>query len=661
MLHTTLAVYAHVDAGKTTFSEHLLYHGGRLRAVGRVDSGNTSLDHHTVEKRRGITVFADQSGFTLGDLQVCLIDTPGHVDFSTEMERTVWACDHALLLVDATEGVKGHTKTVYDLLCKHNIPTFFFLNKTDRPTADVDAVTAQIETLTELPLVPGEEILLVSDAFKEALCGAEEALMEHFFAEDETDEFWQNAGKCLFSQRKVVPIFSGSALYDSGVREFIDCFPLWITPTPEDDDAPFAAKIYRLTCDKAGMRWYYLKLESGSLSPRDSVMTDDGLQKIGEIRACYGAKLTPVDKAYAGDIVAVSGITAKVGSVLGEQDALKRPMLPAQILPLMKSAVLYDKSLPLQKVLSDFKELSEEDPALQVAFSAQTGEISLCTMGEVQLQILQSVVEERFGYAVQFGESIPLYRETILDSVHGCGHYEPLRHYAEVHLRIDPLPKGSGVQYESECSLERLGQNDQNLILGVLRQTDKLGVLTGAPIEDVKITLLTGGTHLKHTEGGDLMQAACRAFRQGLMKAQSVLLEPWCSFAIRVPVHLLGRVITDLTRMNAKQDAPTTDESGEMSEITGRVAAAHVFTYPKELASLSGGKGSMQSSFDGYERCTQQRQEEAVQKAGYNPVADVEHSPDSIFCSHGAGFLVHWQDADSYMHYGGPWSRSAES
>ncbi len=651
MPKTTLAVYAHVDAGKTTFSEQLLYHGGRLRDVGRVDHKNTSLDHHEIERKRGITVFADQSDFSVGDLKVYLIDTPGHVDFSAEMQRSVWACDYALILVDATDGVKGHTKTVYDLLQKQGIPTMFFLNKTDRPNADTEAMMEQLARLTGLTLIHGVGITSPDDAFKEQLCNVEPDWMEHYFADDQPDAFWQNAAKERFLQRELFPVFAGSALFDAGVKEFIHTLPLWLTPSnAADSDKPFAAKVYRLTRDKAGMRRYYLKIESGRLRARDSIMTPSGEQKIGEIRQCFGAKLTPVEAAEAGDIVTVSGITVPVGSVLGDASCLNRPMLPVQIKPLMKSAVIYDKALPLPKVLADFNELAEEDPSLQTAYAAQTGEISVCTMGEVQLEILQSIVEERFGYTVRFGESVPLYRETILAPVYGCGHYEPLRHYAEVHLRIDPMPKGSGIHYASECSLERLGQNDQNLILTMLRETDKLGVLIGAPVDDLKITLLTGATHLKHTEGGDLKQAACRALRQGLMKAQSVLCEPWCKFSIRIPTSLLGRIITDCNQMNAVLNAPTSDESGEMSEITGRVAAAQLFAYPKILAAVSGGKGSMQSEFDGYERCTAQGQEQAIKAANYSPVADVDHSPDSIFCSHGAGFLVHWQDADGYMH-----------
>ena len=651
MRKITLAVCAHVDAGKTTFSEHLLYHGGRLRNIGAVDAGNTSLDHHEIEKQRGITVFADQSGFETGDLFVYLLDTPGHTDFSAEMERALQTADVALLLVSAVEGVQGHTRTVWQLLHALQIPTFFFINKTDRVGADVDAVKAQIAAMTALPQIAAEGILSLSDDFKETLASEQEDLMELFFAGEGDDAFWQQQAAALFENGKIVPIGCGSALLDIGVKAWMDALPIWVRDDcTEREKLPFAAKVYRLTRDKSGQRWYHIRIESGTLSARDSILTAVGPQKVAEIRQCFGAKLQSVPQAKAGDLAAICGISAKVGEVLGDAAYLTRKPSDYKMTALMKTAVTYDAQIPMQQVLKDFTELAEEEPSLQVEYAAQTGEISLCTMGKVQLEVLQALALERFGYPVGFGECTPIYRETVKGEVRGCGHYEPLRHYAEVHLRITPLPNGSGIVYDSACSVDEVGKNDQNLILTMLQETDKLGVLIGAPLTDVKITLLAGATHLKHTEGGDLKQAACRALRQGLMKAQSILLEPWCRFTVSVPNHLLGRVITDFSKMGAVTDAPETDDSGMYAELSGRAAAAMLFDYPKELAAFSGGKGTMQLLFDGYEPCGEKRQEEAVKAASYSAVADVEHSPDSIFCSHGAGFLVHWQDADGYMH-----------
>lgn len=651
MRKITLAVCAHVDAGKTTFSEHLLYHGGRLRSIGAVDAGNTSLDHHEIEKQRGITVFADQSGFETDDLFVYLLDTPGHTDFSAEMERALQTADVALLLISAVEGVQGHTRTVWQLLKELGTPTFFFINKTDRVGADVDAVKAQIDKLTGLPQIDGIGILRVGDAFKETLASESEELMDAFFLGEGEDAFWRDAAAKLFAAGRILPVFSGSALQDIGVKEWMDALPHWVEYDPgKREELPFAAKIYRLTRDKAGQRWYHIKIESGSLAARDSIQTAIGAQKVAEIRQCFGAKLQSVPTAKAGDLAAICGISAKVGDVLGDANYLTRKPSGYRMTALMKTAVEYDASFAMQQVLKDFTELAEEEPSLQVEYAAQTGEISVCTMGKVQLEVLQAIAEERFGYPVSFGECTPIYRETILAPVHGCGHYEPLRHYAEVHLRLSPLPRGSGIVYESGCSVDELGKNDQNLILTMLEETDKLGVLTGAPLTDVKITLLAGGTHLKHTEGGDLKQAACRALRQGLMKAESQLLEPWCSFTVTVPTALLGRVITDFTAMGASLLAPEMEDSGEYSVISGRAAAALLFDYPQQLAAFSGGLGSMQMMFDRYEPCGDKRQKQAIAAANYDPVADLEHSPDSIFCSHGAGFLVHWQDADEYMH-----------
>lgn len=649
----TIGILAHVDAGKTTLAEQLLFHAGLLRTPGQVDRQNTLLDHDSIEQRRGITVFSDQASFVYEGERYHLIDTPGHVDFSGEMERSLSIMDCAILVISCVEGIQSHTEMVWRLLQKNSIPVFLFLNKTDRVGANPEGLLREIRRKWkihcfdfttyaqngEMPLTQAEQLAELDDS-----------LLEHYFSTGYDDLLWRKAAASLVEKREVFPAFCGSALNDDGVGDFLKLLS-WLTPRCKGKkDAPFSAQAYKVRHDRRGGRIVFLKIKEGVLHPKEEILCPSGdgelvWEKVNEVRLCQGARFQPLLEAEPGDICAVTGIrTLKPGWEAGEEAARSTPFT---IQPLLSARVLWEESLySAQTLLGYLRELEDEEPLLNVLWEEEVQQIRLHVMGEIQLEVLSELVQERYGVAIRFGECEILYRETIADSVIGCGHFEPLRHYAEVHLRISPGKRGSGVVFDSECPTDELAANWQNLIGTHVLEKEHRGVLTGMPLTDVRITLLAGRAHLKHTEGGDFREATYRAIRQGLMRAESILLEPYYRFELEADISLAGRLFADIQKMSGTADPP--ENSGELIRICGRAPAAEIGGYAKELAAFSKGKGKLALLFDGYDIC--HNTEEVIKRRNYQPEHDVANPADSVFCSHGAGFPVKWQDAPAYMH-----------
>ncbi len=645
--NTCIGLLAHVDAGKTTLSEQILFHCGALRSLGRVDDQNAFLDHSEIERRRGVTVFSDQAPFSIGERSFTLLDTPGHTDFSGEMERALSVLDCAVLVVSAAEGVQAHTEVLWRLLSERAVPTFVFLNKLDRPGADPEGALSQLKRLGEgfCPFdgaIAGETF---SPGLKELLAELDEDLLEAYLSDNGDNELWITKTRELIAGRKLFPVFSGSALKNRGIDALLNGLGLLAPPPQGSVDKPFSGLVYKVRHDKGG-RVVCLKVEQGILRPRDSLETAEGPEKCGEVRMIVGAKYEPVREALPGALCAVTGLhVPKAGERVGAGAKGKKEHF--QLRPLLSSRVLFDREeTPAPVMLAHFRELEDEEPLLSVEWSEQLQELQVQVMGELQLEVLQEVVNSRWGVEISFAPCSVLYRETLLRPVLGVGHYEPLRHYAEVHLRLAPAGRGSGITFRSECSQDELSGNWQNLIRTHVLEKTHLGVLTGAPLTDVEVTLLSGRDHLKHTEGGDFREAVYRAIRQGLMSGESVLLEPYYEFDAEAAPEEIGRVQTDLIRLESVCDAPW-QENGRV-RLHGRGPVRTLMAYPKEFAALTHGRGRLSLRFGGYEPC--RAQEEIVRKIGYEPERDLENTPDSVFCSHGAGFPVKWSEAPSHMH-----------
>ena len=632
---------AHVDAGKTTLSEALLYRAGCLKKLGRVDHKDAFLDTNAMERERGITIFSKQAVLGLPDAQITLLDTPGHVDFSGEMERTLSVLDYAVLVVSGTDGVQSHTETVWKLLRRYGVPVFVFVNKMDLAGADRQAVLDQLARLEE-GFVPFDGSL-EPDAFAEALAMQSEEAMEAYL---ENGEVPRELITAMVTRRQVFPCLFGSALKLQGVDELLAALQEYTRQPKEAEE--FAARVFKISRDEQGSRLTWLKVTGGNLRVKALLTGEDPdgqpwQEKADQLRVYSGAKFQAVEQAPAGTVCAVTGLTRTwAGQGLGEEAAGQAPVLQ----PVQSCRLLLPEGCDAHAVLPRLTQLQEEDPQLRIVWNERLGEIHLQMMGEVQLDVLKRLIWERFGLAVGFGPGSIVYKETIAGPVEGVGHFEPLRHYAEVHLLLEPLPRGAGLQFDSICSEDVLDRNWQRLILTHLEEKEHLGVLTGSPITDMKITLTAGRAHLKHTEGGDFRQATYRAVRQGLMQADGILLEPWYEFRLEVPAEQVGRAMADVQRMGGSFDPP--ELLGDTSVLTGSVPVAEMRGYAMELAGYTRGKGKLACTLAGYRPCHDAPA--VIEQVGYDPERDTENPADSVFCAHGAGYNVKWDEVPAHAH-----------
>ena len=634
----SIGLLAHVDAGKTTLSEALLYISGAVRKLGRVDHGDATLDTHALERRRGITIFSKQARLETQHRSITLVDTPGHVDFGAEAERTLQILDCAVLVISGTDGVQAHTLTLWKLLEQYHVPTFLFINKMDLPDCDREKLMAQLQRELSPACVDfGADPETIAETA--AIC--DEALLESYL---ETGSISEGNLRGLIAARQLFPCCFGAALKTDGVAQLLEILDTY-APQAEHSES-FGARVYKISRDPQGVRLSWLRVTGGTLKPRDSISYvnhkgETVEEKILQIRLYSGEKFTAAETAPAGTLCAVTGLsTSFAGQGLGCEGAGTPPSLE----PVMTYRVELPAGCDPMTVLPKLRQLEEEDPQLHILW--ESGSIHIQIMGKVQLEIFRDLVLQRFGLEISLGAGRIFYKETIANTVEGVGHFEPLRHYAEVHLLLEPLPRGSGLIFDSVCSLDVLEAPYQSLIMGHLSEKQHRGVLTGAPITDMKITLLVGKAHLKHTEGGDMRQATYRAVRQGLMQANSVLLEPWYDFILTLPTASVGRAITDIRTMGGEFDSP--ESVGSNSILKGKVPAAELGDYADVLASYTQGQGRLQIALRGYETC--HNQEAVVAAAAYDPVADLENTPDSVFCAHGAGFNVRWDEVKNYMH-----------
>ena len=636
MKKIVIGILAHVDAGKTTLSEAMLYQTGAIRNLGRVDHKNAFLDTDIQERDRGITIFSKQAEMTYKDTKLMLLDTPGHVDFSAEMERTLQVLDYAVLVISGREGVQGHTVTLWKLLQKYEIPVFLFINKMDLEGADRAQILEELQSSLSAGCLDFEDL----EEEQAAMC--EEGLLEEYL---ETGHISVPSIRNSISNRKIFPCYFGSALRMSGVEGFLD----GIVQFTEEPSYPqqFGARIYKITRDPQGMRLTHMKITGGTLSVKETLDLPDAPgvsgEKVNQIRIYSGGKYQTVQEAEAGTVCAVAGLEhTHAGQGLGVEESENRFVLE----PAMSYGVLLPDGADVHRTLQQLKQLEEEDPQLHIAWNSQTEEIQIQLMGEVQLEILKEMIRQRFDLELEFGEGKVAYRETIAKPVIGAGHFEPLRHYAEVHLLLEPGDPGSGVVLDTACREDLLDRNWQRLILTHLAERDFPGVLTGSPLTDVKITLLAGRAHLKHTEGGDFRQATYRAVRQGLRKTQSILLEPWYDFELEVPQDMTGRAMADIQRMGGSFELPQT--RGDLSLIAGKAPVSEMKGYMAEVNSYTRGYGHLSCSVAGYEPCHDA--EKVMEEIGYRVDEDTENTADSVFCSHGAGYLVPWDQVDDHVH-----------
>lgn len=623
-------ILAHVDAGKTTLAEAMLYRTGKLRKIGRVDHGDTALDTHTLERERGITIFASQAVFSTDKIEVTLLDTPGHVDFSSETERTLSVLDYAILVISGLDGVQSHTLTLWKLLKLYNVPTFVFVTKMDFARKSREEIIENLNSELDGEFVDFGDEKAVSENM--ALCS--ESLMEKYLSGEEIDE--KEIAEAI-KLRKIFPCFFGSGLKLDGIDKFIKALEEY-TIQPEYPEV-FGAKVFKISHDSQGVRLTHVKVTGGSVKVREMI----GDEKISGIRIYSGAKFTTADEVESGGICALTGLDKTYnGQGLGFEDAGEKPTLE----PVMNYRVVLPDGCDADTLLPKLRELEEEDPQLHVTWNSHLKEIHVGLMGEVQAEILKSIVAERFDVKIDIDSGRVMYKETIENTVEGVGHYEPLRHYAEVHLIMEPLPRGAGLIFKTDCSEDTLDRNWQRLILMHLGEKQHLGVLTGSPITDMKITLAAGRAHIKHTEGGDFRQATYRAVRQGLMQAKSKLLEPYFSFRLEVPSEQIGRAINDIRMKSGSFESP--EESGGISVLSGRAPVTELNGYASEVAAYTGGRGRLYCESAGYDDC--HNAEKVIAELAYDPEADLENTPDSVFCAHGGGFGVKWNKVGEYMH-----------
>lgn len=641
MNRLVIGILAHVDSGKTTLSEGMLYCSGKLRKLGRVDHGDAFLDVHEIERDKGITIFSKQAVMQYKDTEFTLLDTPGHVDFSTEMERTLGVLDYAILVISGTDGVQSHTETLWRLLKRYEVPTFIFINKMDLPS-DRDMVLAELKHRF------GDGCIDFSDTdseeFADSLAMCDETIMNGFL--DNGTVKTADIRNAIIG-RRVFPCFFGSALKNEGVKEFMEGLALYTKRAIYDDT--FGASVYKIDRDEQGTRLTYMKITGGTLKVRTLLngnKRNEWSEKVNQIRIYSGEKYTAVDEALPGTVCAVTGLTQTyAGEGLGYEEDLKDAVLE----PVLTYRMELPDDVAAHTALAHLRQLQEEDPQLHIIWNEQLQEIHTKVMGEVQLEVLRRLINDRFGFEVEFTHGSIAYKETIAAPVEGVGHYEPLRHYAEVHLLLEPAKKGSGMHFAADCSEDSLDRNWQRLILTHLKEKTHLGVLTGSPITDIKITLVAGRAHQKHTEGGDFRQATYRAVRQGLKMARSILLEPWYEFQLELPSDSVGRAMTDIQQMGGEIGQPET--YGDMTVISGSAPVRAMRVYHMEVTGYTHGKGRLSCILKGYEPC--QNAEEVIQEIAYDSDADLENTADSVFCSHGAGFTVKWDEVYNYMHLEG--------
>lgn len=642
-----LGILAHVDAGKTTLSESLLYLSGAIRKLGRVDYKDAFLDTYTLERERGITIFSKQALLSIGEREVTLLDTPGHVDFSAEMERTLQVLDYAILVINGADGVQGHTLTLWKLLERYQIPVFLFVNKMDQEGTQKETLLLELKKRLSESCVDFETYG-EGEEWIESVAMCDEAVLEHYL---EHGEVTKNDVQRMIKERKLFPCFFGSALKLFGVEEFIKGMDEYMMDVAYPKE--FGAKVYKIARDPQGNRLSYMKITGGTLKVKD-ILTNkksDNKQenqevweeKVDQIRIYSGVKFESVKEVEAGTICAVTGLNNTYpGQGLGIEVASDMPVLE----PVLTYQIQVPEGTDLTVMLKQLKQLEEEEPELHIVWNESLNEIHAQLMGEVQIEILKTMIEERFGVSVEFGAGNIVYKETIANKVEGVGHFEPLRHYAEVHLLMEPAETGSGLQFDTACSEDMLDRNWQRLILTHLEEREHVGVLTGFPITDMKITLVSGRAHQKHTEGGDFRQATYRAIRQGLKEAKSVLLEPYYEFRMELPTEQVGRAMADIQKMQGSFEGPWME--GEMAILTGTAPVSTMRGYQTELISYTKGCGRMFCSFKGYESC--HNQEEVIESIGYDSERDLENPTGSVFCAHGAGFLVPWYQVKDYMH-----------
>ena len=665
MKRIVTGILAHVDAGKTTLSEALLYTTGNVRKLGRVDHGDAFLDTNTMERQRGITIFTEPAIITTPNLTLTLLDTPGHVDFSAEMERTLAVLDYAILVISGADGIQGHTETLWRLLKRYNVPTFIFINKMDAPAADKTKLLQQLKRRFSDGCIDftgeqdGDETL--ANSMEDVAMQSETAMESYLESGTIPDETIRE----MIADRALFPCFFGSALKMDGIDEFVAGFERYVRE-PEYDSA-FGARIYKVSHDTQGNRLTWLKVTGGEFKAKtmlsgtervgadlgESKIGDDGMwhEKADQVRVYSGAKFATVDSVVAGTVCAVTGLTRTFpGAGLGKEPDGVNPVLQPVL-----TYTLLPGECDIHACLVALRELEDEDPLLHVVWQSHLEEVHLQLMGAVQLEVIQQMMHDRFGLDVSFGPGGILYKETIAHPVEGVGHFEPLRHYAETHVLLEPLPAGSGMRFASVCSEDVLNRNWQRLILQHCREREHLGVLTGSPITDMKITLLVGRAHLKHTEGGDFRQATYRAIRQGLMEAKERgdcrLLEPWYGFRLEVPQDMVGHAMADIQRMSGSFDTPSGD--GEYMVLEGEAPVAQMRDYAMDVNAYTHGRGHLSCVFAGYRPC--HNADEVIEQSAYEPESDLENTPDSVFCAHGAGYPVKWYKVPEFMHLDYAW------
>lgn len=665
MKRIVAGILAHVDAGKTTLSEALLYVTGQVRKLGRVDHGDAFLDTNAMERQRGITIFTEPAILATPDLTITLLDTPGHVDFSAETERTLTVLDYAILVISGADGIQGHTETLWRLLDRYQVPTFVFINKMDAPGADKSQLLAQLKKRFSDGCIDFTEPIV--DTCMEEIAMQDETAMDAYL---DTETVPEETIRTMIANRRLFPCYFGSALKMDGIEQFVAGFERFTQEPQYDGD--FGARIYKVSHDTQGNRLTWLKVTGGELkakmmlsgavrvgsdSTADAVSgVDRWHEKADQVRVYSGVKSTTVDTVPAGTVCAVTGLTQTFpGEGLGKEQDAGSPVLQPVL-----TYTLEPGECDIHKCLVALRELEDEDPLLHVVWQSRLEEVHLQLMGAVQLEIIQQIMCDRFGLDITFGPGSILYKETIASPVEGVGHFEPLRHYAEAHVLLEPLPQGSGMEYATVCSEDVLDRNWQRLIMQHFREREHLGVLTGSPITDMKITLLTGRAHLKHTEGGDFRQATYRAIRQGLMEAKKKddcrLLEPWYGFRLEIPQDMVGHAMADIQRMSGTFDTPAGD--GEYMVLNGVAPVSEMRDYAMDVNAYTHGRGHLSCVFAGYQLC--HNADEMVENMAYDPESDLENTPDSVFCAHGAGYPVKWYKVPEFMHLDYAWDGMGE-
>ena len=641
----TIGILAHVDAGKTTLSEQILFYTNSIRKKGRVDNKDSFLDSHNIEKERGITVFSGQAIFNIKDSTYYLVDTPGHVDFSPEMERAIAVMDYGILLINASDGVQGHTETLWHLLRKYNVPTIFFINKIDLEGADIEKSINDIkENFTKDILCIEEDLSKEELSLEEieTLCSYDDKLLEKYLLGEYNNKEFLDLLKKLIKENKIFPCFKGSALQNIKISEFLNSLEE-ITYTDYKDNG-LRGVVYKIRHEENGNKIVFLKLLKGVLSVKDEVlMPSKEKEKINSIRIYNGNKFKTVDKVYAGDIFGVMGLNSlEIGDYIGEE----KKKIKYNMVPTLATKIILKDKINVKDALKYFKILNEEDPSLNVFWNEALQEIQVHIMGKIQLEVLKEVALERFNLNIDFGECEILYKETIKNTVIGSGHFEPLKHYAEVRLLMEPLKRGEGIIFESKCHTDNLSYGLQNLVKTHIFEKDHKGILGGYPLTDVNITLLTGRAHNKHTSGGDFREATFRALRQGLENTKNILLEPYYKFSIEIYIDYVGRVMSDISKMSGEFEPPIINEN--LAIVNGRGPVATFMDYSLEIVSFSKGTGSISYIFDGYDIC--HNTEEVLEKRNYDKDSDIEYTSNSIFCSKGQAYVVKGKEAKNHMH-----------